>query len=340
MANTRTEFDGYTEEIFEPDPPSGTAGLATAPNGQCNGDGGAAAAALSEDEDGGKGPWPVMAPSAYRGLAGEVVATIAPHTEGDNVALLLQYLAYFGNAIGRNAYFQVESTKHFGNLFTILAGRTSRSRKGTAADRVRHVFKVAEPDWTRDCIKSGMSSGEGMIFPIRDPVTAMRKGVLEVIDPGVTDKRLLLAEREFYRALSVMKREGGNILSDMVRNAWDCCEVLGSLTKHNQTKATRPYISIVGHITADELREHLDQTSMLNGYANRFLFACIRRSKSLPHGGALPDEEIERLGQKTKAAIEGVRAIDQVTMTPEAARFWEELYARLTQDHPGGPTKE
>ena len=43
-----------------------------------------------------------------------------------------------------------------------------------------------------------MSSGEGIVYPIRNPATAMRKGVLEVIDPGVTEKRLLLAEREFY----------------------------------------------------------------------------------------------------------------------------------------------
>ena len=40
-------------------------------------------------------------------------------------------------------------------------------------------------------------------------------------DPGIDDKRLLLDEREFYSALEVMKREG-NILSRIVRDAWDC----------------------------------------------------------------------------------------------------------------------
>ena len=39
-------------------------------------------------------------------------------------------------------------------------------------------------------------------------------------------------------------------------------------------RATQPFISIVGHITIDELRQILDHTSMTNGYANRYLFTC------------------------------------------------------------------
>ena len=31
-----------------------------------------------------------------------------------------------------------------------------------------------------------------------------------------------------------------------------------------------------------------------NGYANRFLFVCVRRSKKLPHGGNLAPSDIER----------------------------------------------
>src|SRR5262245_43562515 len=56
--------------------------------------------------------WPVMAEDAYHGLPGEVVRTIAPHTEADPVAILLQFLTCAGNVIGRTAYFQVESDRH------------------------------------------------------------------------------------------------------------------------------------------------------------------------------------------------------------------------------------
>jgi len=37
-----------------------------------------------------------------------------------------------------------------------------------------------------------MSSGEGVISAVRDPVYAIRKGVEELVDAGVNDKRLLI----------------------------------------------------------------------------------------------------------------------------------------------------
>ena len=56
---------------------------------------------------------------------------------------------------------------------------------------------TADPDWARELHPAGMSSGEGIIHAIRDPVYAMRKGDHMMTDPGVDDKRLLLDEREF-----------------------------------------------------------------------------------------------------------------------------------------------
>jgi hypothetical protein len=44
--------------------------------------------------------WPKMDGAAYQGLAGEIVEAISPHTESDPVAILLQVLTFFGNAIG------------------------------------------------------------------------------------------------------------------------------------------------------------------------------------------------------------------------------------------------
>jgi Protein of unknown function (DUF3987) len=121
----------------------------------------------------------------------------------------------------------------------------------------------------------------------------------------------------------------------MARDAWDCRETIGTLTKHNRIKATKAFISIIGHITADELRNLLDQTEMLNGFANRFLLACVRRSKLLPHGGAPSAKLVDSLGAKTKKAIEAARTIEQITMTPEAACFWEQIYPVVSQDEPG-----
>ena len=84
-----------------------------------------------------------------------MVARILPDTESDSAALLLQYLVSFGNAVGRGPHYLVEQDRHFANLFTVLVGQTSKSRKGTSARRIRPIFNIADPDWVRERILGG-----------------------------------------------------------------------------------------------------------------------------------------------------------------------------------------
>ena len=79
--------------------------------------------------------------AAYHGLAGEVVCTMAPQTEADPVALLLQLLVYSGNAIGRGPYYQVGKDRHFTNLFGMLVGKTAKARKGLSAGHIRDFYR-------------------------------------------------------------------------------------------------------------------------------------------------------------------------------------------------------
>jgi hypothetical protein len=279
--------------------------------------------------------WPELAPDALHGLAGEVVRAISPHTESDPVALLIQFLVSFGNAVGRKPYYMVESDRHYGNLFGVLVGPTAKGRKGTAAGRVRDIMERVDADWADQCIKSGLSSGEGVIWCIRDPIYKIKKGQRELEDKGVADKRLMLDEREFFGALSVMRREG-NILSRILRDLWDNRRTAETLTKNNPAKATEPYVSIIGHITDDELRQNLDHTSFLNGFANRFVFTMVRRSKLLPHGGCdLEDSIKDCIAASIRLAVNAARKLNQVTMTEAAQRVWEAIYAQLSEGKPG-----
>lgn len=79
--------------------------------------------------EGAPGPF---APAAYHGLAGDIVRTIAPHTEADPAALLFQLLTAFGNSVGSGPCFRVEATLHRANLFCVLVGASSKARKGTS----------------------------------------------------------------------------------------------------------------------------------------------------------------------------------------------------------------
>jgi hypothetical protein len=75
MKVTVTDFGDWTRTRWEPDDePTSNGGHATPEsNSATNANGG----------------WPVLGAAAYHGLAGEFVASVAPHTEADNVALHL-----------------------------------------------------------------------------------------------------------------------------------------------------------------------------------------------------------------------------------------------------------
>jgi hypothetical protein len=279
--------------------------------------------------------WPTMDEGAYYGLAGDVVRTIAPHTEADPVAILIQVLVYFGNVVGRAPYYLVEADEHHTNLYAVLVGSSSKSRKGTSGSRARSIFTRADESWTNDRIKGGLSSGEGFIDPIRDEVKRwnVKEKQFEVIDPGVADKRLMVVEAEFAGALAAMERTG-NTLSSMVRKAWDGHD-LATMTRNSPLKVTGPHISIVGHITEDELRAGLTRTDAANGFANRFLFARVRRAQLLPHGGNLDAAAIESLGVRIRKAVEYASKAGRMKMTPAARAKWEAVYPALSAEQPG-----
>jgi len=239
--------------------------------------------------------FPVMAKEAYYGPAGEIVEAIKPHTESDPAFLLINLLVFFGNALGRGPHYMVEGTPHYPIFDALFVGATSKARKGTGDGRVRQVFARADPDWFQRRIQSGLSSGEGLIWEVRDAITKTVKGKEEVVDEGERDKRLLIVQSEFAGVLQAIRREG-SLLSTVMRDAWDGKD-LKTLVKHSPARATGAHISIIGHITGTELRYLMDRISMANGLGNRFLIACVKRSNVLPFGGSLPVERGRELSE-------------------------------------------
>jgi hypothetical protein len=65
-----------------------------------------------------------------------------------------------------------EETTHFCNLNMVLIGDTAHGRKGTSGDRVRAAFRGVDDAWDGR-IRSGLSTGEGLIWYVRDPIIEM-----------------------------------------------------------------------------------------------------------------------------------------------------------------------
>lgn len=273
--------------------------------------------------------WPELACEALHGTVGEFVRVVSPHSEADPAALLVQFLVWFGNIVGPCPHFLVEGTQHGCNLFAVLVGETGRSRKGTSEGQVRRIFDQVEPDWAGERVVTGLSSGEGLIYHLRNPVE--NNG--GVTDKGVTDKRLLVRESEFASTLQNMGRSG-NSLSPVLRNAWDR-QPLGTLTRNNPLKATGTHVSVVGHITRNELIRLLTATDAANGFGNRFLWLCVKRSKCLPEGGNLREADLEEQRAAVARALEFGRQTNAMQRDPEAREVWAQIYPNLTEGRSG-----
>jgi len=152
-------------------------------------------------------------------------------------------------------------------------------------------------------------------------------------DGGIADKRLLVSESEFSSALRVMSREG-NTLSPVIREAWDTGD-LSILTKNSPAKATGAHVSILGHTTKEELLRTLNTTEMSNGFANRILWTCSKRSKQLPEGSNFRAEEHAYLYEVLRVAIEGAQKVNEVKRDCRAKELWKRVYQALTRDVPG-----
>ncbi len=281
-------------------------------------------------------------PVAFHGLAGDWIRAIAPHTEADEMGLLVQFLITFGNLIGRRAHSVAEADKHYTNLFAVLVGQTAKGRKGSSWGQIKRAMQKVDDEWTGERVQHGLSSGEGLIWTVRDPIFRMdpvkeRGRVVDyeqvMVDPGIEDKRVLILESEFASTLKVLSREG-NTLSATVRNAWDMGN-LRALTKNSPAKATGAHISIVGHITQDELLRYLDSTEAGNGFGNRFLWVCVQRSKILPEGGKIDEADLSPLEERLKETVKFAKEVDRIQRDEQARAIWYEVYPELSEGKPG-----
>jgi hypothetical protein len=265
--------------------------------------------------------WPAPPePVVYHELPGEIVGRIAPHTESDPVAILSQLLVAFGAAVGRGAWFQVEATRHHANEYMCLVGDSARARKGSSWDHVQRLITAIDPT-LGPRILTGLSSGEGVIWAVRDPSGP---------DPGHSDQRLLVIEPEFASALKAASREMST-LSPTLRSGWDA-RPLAILTRTAPARASTAHIVLIGHITQHELRRHTTSLELANGLINRVLLICCRRQRLLPEGGDPDPLHNTGLDRLLAAALKQARRTGQVRLAPEARELWHHAYRTLAAE--------
>jgi len=266
--------------------------------------------------------FPVADPSAFYGLLGEIVRTIEPETESDPMAILVSLLTICGHAIGGSPHTLVGPDRHGCNLFSAIVGDTA-SGKGMALS----IAKYVAGDLLKDTVAYGLSSGEGLIERVGDPMETDGKIVFD------GEKKLLCIETEFAKPIGAMCRESCT-LSPVLRSAWDC-STLEVLTKgKSKLQASNAFVSILAHVTPEELSKLFsDSVETSNGFVNRFLWALVRSSKSLPSGGNVA--VLNPYRAKLSAAIAKAKTLGELKRTAEAETQWKSVYDSLKASKPG-----
>ena len=294
--------------------------------------------------------WPKLHPNAFYGLAGEFVDLATANSEADRVAVLLTFLDRFGVECGPGPHLMVGDSKHYPRIFSVLVGASSKARKGTSAKPVGVVFNLDElfsaksdfntsPYKTARCSPGPLSSGEGITNAVRDETREWKlnkktgQGEWIVTDPGIEDKRLFILDEEFASALSCIKREG-NTLSPIIRNIWDNGNI-DPLTKTSKISATGAHIGILTHITIAELSKMLNETETLNGFANRFLWACVRRSKLVPFPEPMDPGKLYFIQEKLMEIILANKTIGRMEFSPQAKQRWLHEYENISKERTG-----
>lgn len=275
---------------------------------------------------------PVFSLGDAYGLLGEWTHLWAPHTEASPVAIYACALAAMGALIGRGPKMWIGTEWHHSRKFVLLIGLSGRGRKGTALNvGITQLLEAVDPDFARTRMVSGLSSAEGLISEVRDatpPIIDDNGKTIFRGDPGISDKRLLVLEREFGGALESMARDG-NRLSAIIRDAWDGA-TLRSLVKRDPQRATDPHIAIVGAITSGELRSLLKRAGVLNGLASRFLPIWSARVQLLPESTSPDPRAVQHLVQRIQRVVFDARKIGIGKLTPDAAELWKVVYTDLS----------
>lgn len=284
--------------------------------------------------------WPVLSRVAMPGIVGEFIDLATNGSEADPAAVLLTFIPAMGCFMGPAPYHPIGAGRQPCRLFTLLVGASSKARKGTSAEPVKLLISMLRKQYSplagMNVSPGPIGSGEGLIFAVRDAGEKKKKDSDEPEDAGVEDKRLLVFEGEFVNVINACNREGSTA-SGTTRNAWDSGD-LEPLTKRERIKTTGAHISIVGHITENELRARMNKTDISNGFFNRFLFGCVRRSCLQPFPPVLNEQTpglqniVDRLGH---ALIKALKT-GEVLLHQDSRPVWAKLYRKLNNDVASG----
>lgn len=296
--------------------------------------------------------WPKFSYEACPGILGDFVALATRDSEADPAAVCITALVRFcaevyGIGANKGPHILVGETAHPPRLFAVICGNSSKARKGTSRYPVAKLFgrALCEPSYLRElrlpvpARESGgpLSTGEGLAYHVRELSDAEMERLqkqnpeMDIRDKG--DKRLIIMDEEFANGLACTKREG-NTLSMGIRCFWDSGDY-SPLTKSNPITVKGAHINIVTHITMQELSVCLAEVQAFNGFGNRFLWICARRSKLVALPSPMPHNDLAPIQRELWRIIAHAQNCGNVVMSASCLDYWKTIYPEISREHTG-----
>lgn len=253
------------------------------------------------------------------GVIGDFLALIESTTEADLLGLVILFLNIFGAMVGPQVYLSQGDIRHRANFFTLIVGETAKGRKGTVLKVIKDFFNMVDPQFFLDSFRTGLSSAEGVI-----------KFLADSNKNGITT--LLAIQPEASAVLKNFERSG-NKLSELTREVFDGDEI-ANMSISNEMRVEQHYVCFIFLITKTELLKTIKEVELFNGFANRFYWALVHRSKILSNPPKVDKEKLSALACKVREAVDFGRSQTELTLTDEAEKVWDTIYRKIHQDQP------
>ena len=140
--------------------------------------------------------WPEpLGEAAYHGPIGALAKAWEPHNEADPAAMLLTMLTGFGSICGGKPHIAIGDDRHPPRLFALVVGESANARKGMSAGPPLAALKMIDPEWAQNCVGDGLSTGEGLIHAVRNPMWEKVKGERHALHRRGRDRQTPVRQR-------------------------------------------------------------------------------------------------------------------------------------------------
>lgn len=251
--------------------------------------------------------------AALTGWVGDYARTMHPTTEAPIAFHVGVGLTMAGALIGRHVYAQYGTDPLYANLYTLLVGRSGRTRKDTAIKRATRVLFDSAPSGTKI-----LSHGIGIATDVGSST--------KLIDLLAKHPNTLLYLTEFTRLMGNARRQSTETIIPTLMEAFDTPTIMQNNSMANTIEALYPYLSIIAATQPDILADTMSGADMNSGFANRWFFVCGNRGEANPMPPVLDRAVVGKLLHELWASKHSYELGTALRLSPDAETDWRAWY--------------